>query len=73
MTKLSPHRYVGQMMGVWFMGSALGNLLAGRVAGFIETLPLPQLFGAVVVFSGAAGLLLLVFAKPIREWAGGVK
>jgi POT family proton-dependent oligopeptide transporter len=73
MTKLSPHRYVGQMMGVWFMGSALGNLLAGRVAGFIETLPLPQLFGAVVVFSGAAGLLLLVFARPIREWAGGVK
>jgi len=72
-TKLSPHRFVGQMMGVWFMGSALGNLLAGRVAGFIETLPLPQLFGSVVLFSGAAGLLLLIFAKPIRNWAGGVK
>ena len=28
-TKLSPARYVGQMMGIWFMGSALGNLVAG--------------------------------------------
>ena len=49
-TKLSPHRYVGQMMGIWFMGAALGNLVAGRVAGLIASLPLPQLFGAVTLF-----------------------
>ena len=28
-TKLSPKRLVGQMMGIWFMGAALGNLIAG--------------------------------------------
>jgi POT family proton-dependent oligopeptide transporter len=61
------------MMGVWFMGSALGNLLAGRVAGLIETLPLPQLFESVSLFTAGAGLLLLLFAKPIRKLAGGVK
>ena len=72
-TKLSPPRFVGQMMGVWFMGSALGNLLAGRVAGLIETLPLPQLFESVSLFTAGAGLLLLLFAKPIRKLAGGVK
>jgi POT family proton-dependent oligopeptide transporter len=72
-TKLSPQRYVGQMMGIWFMASALGNLMAGRVAGFIESLPLPQLFGAVTLFSIGAGLLLLAFTKPLRAWAGGVK
>ena len=60
-TRLSPARYVGQMMGIWFMGAALGNLVAGRVAGLIESLPLPQLFGAVTMFSvgcgaGAAGV-----------------
>src|SRR5690606_25286947 len=29
MTKLSPRKYVGQMMGIWFTASALGNLIAG--------------------------------------------
>jgi POT family proton-dependent oligopeptide transporter len=72
-TKLSPHRYVGQMMGIWFMGAALGNLVAGRVAGLIESLPLPQLFGAVTLFSVGTGLLLLVFTKPLKHWMGGVE
>ena len=66
-TKLSPHRYVGQMMGIWFMGAALGNLVAGRVAGLIESLPLPQLFGAVTLFSVGTGLLLLVFTRPLKD------
>jgi POT family proton-dependent oligopeptide transporter len=73
MTKLSPHRYVGQMMGIWFMGAALGNLVAGRVAGLIDSLPLPQLFGAVTLFSVGSGLLLLVFTKPLKGWMGGVE
>jgi POT family proton-dependent oligopeptide transporter len=72
-TKLSPHRYVGQMMGIWFMGAALGNLVAGRVAGLIGSLPLPQLFGAVTLFSVGTGLLLLVFTKPLKGWMGGVE
>ena len=54
-TKLSPKRLVGQMMGIWFMASALGNLLAGLVAGLIESLPLPQLFGTVGLIVAGAG------------------
>ncbi len=73
MTRLSPHRYVGQMMGIWFMGAALGNLVAGRVAGLIESLPLPQLFGSVTMFSVGCGLILLVFTKPLRGWIGDAK
>jgi POT family proton-dependent oligopeptide transporter len=72
-TKLSPHRYVGQLRGIWFMGAALGNLVAGRVAGLIDSLPLPQLFGAVTMFSMGAGLLLLVFTKPLKSWVGGAQ
>ena len=72
-TRLSPHRYVGQMMGIWFMGAALGNLVAGRVAGLIESLPLPQLFGSVTMFSVGCGLILLVFTKPLRGWIGDAK
>jgi proton-dependent oligopeptide transporter, POT family len=72
-TKLAPPRYAGQMMGIWFMGAALGNLVAGRVAGLIDSLPLPQLFGAVTLFSMGTGLLLLLFVKPLKTWMGGVE
>ena len=54
-------------------GRALGNLVAGRVAGLIESLPLPQLFGAVTLFSVGAGQVLLVFTKPLKKWIGDAK
>src|SRR5688500_2623403 len=47
MTKLAPKKFVGQMMGVWFMASALGNLIAGLVGGHVDPENLeqmPQLF-----------------------------
>ncbi|CAN5482614.1 peptide MFS transporter [soil metagenome] len=71
-TKLAPHRMVGQMMGVWFMSISLGNLIAGQVAGQFETLPLPQLFGAVVATTAGAGIILALFVRPIRRLMGGV-
>jgi POT family proton-dependent oligopeptide transporter len=71
-TKLSPARYVGQMMGIWFMGSALGNLIAGLVAGLIESLPMPQLFSAVALTSAGAGLILLLATPVVRKLTGGV-
>jgi len=69
-TKLSPKRLVGQMMGTWFMGAALGNLIAGLVAGQFETLPLPQLFRTVAFISGGTGVLFLIFSGPIRKLVG---
>ena len=36
MTKLSPRKYIGQMMGIWFTASALGNLVAGLVGGHVD-------------------------------------
>ena len=71
-TKLAPHRKVGQMMGVWFMSLSLGNLIAGLVAGQFETLPLPQLFGAVFATTAGAGLILALLARPIRKLMSGV-
>src|SRR5205085_1869919 len=43
-TKLAPARLVGLMMGVWFLSISIGNYVGGIVAGYFETLPLPQLF-----------------------------
>ncbi len=71
-TKLAPHRKVGQMMGVWFMGSALGNLIAGRVGGLFEAMPLSRLFGIMTAVSIGLALLLAVLVRPIRRLMGGV-
>jgi len=71
-TKLAPPKFVGQMMGTWFMGAALGNLIAGLVAGQFETLPLPQLFLTVSISVGLVGVLFFLFARPIKKLMGGV-
>jgi POT family proton-dependent oligopeptide transporter len=72
-TKLSPQRLVGQMMGTWFIGAALGNLIAGLVAGYIETMPMPALFATVAALVGGFGLLFVLLARPIRWLGGGIK
>ena len=53
------------VMGVWFLGSSVGNYIGGRLAGFYESWTLPSLFGAVAVFAVGAGLLLLLAARPL--------
>ena len=65
MTKLAPQRFAGQMMGIWFMASALGNLIAGLVGGNIDPEKLeemPKLFQQTAwsLFIATAVLALLV-------------
>jgi POT family proton-dependent oligopeptide transporter len=74
-TKLAPPRLVGQMMGIWFLGTALGNLIAGLLAGEVtgdNIASMPSRFIQVVMTTGGAGLVLLVCSKPIRKLMGGV-
>jgi len=72
-TKLSPKKLVGQMMGIWFMGASLGNLIAGLAAGKMETMPITQLFGTVALVSIGSGILFFLFKGPIRRLQGGVE
>ncbi|HEX6588261.1 MAG TPA: peptide MFS transporter [Longimicrobiales bacterium] len=70
MTKLSPRKYVGQMMGIWFTASALGNLIGGLVGGHVDPEKLeqmPELFirTSLSLFIAAAILAMLVI--PIRR------
>ncbi len=75
MTKLSPRKYVGQMMGIWFLAASLGNLIAGLVGGNVDPEKLEQtptlfLWTAIALFASAVvlGLLLL----PIRRMMGNI-
>jgi POT family proton-dependent oligopeptide transporter len=72
-TKLSPERRVGQMMGIWFVGAALGNLFAGLVAGTLETMAPAQLFRTVAMITGAVGIVALALASQFKKMTGGAK
>ena len=61
------------MMGTWFMGAALGNLIAGLVAGYIETLPQNELFAVVAAIVMVSGFMFLLLQKPINKLSCGIK
>jgi proton-dependent oligopeptide transporter, POT family len=74
MTKLSPRRFVGQMMGVWFTASALGNLVAGRVAGHVDPEKLDQMPELFIRTAGSlfvAAVILGILIIPIRNMMKG--
>src|SRR5688572_4568075 len=71
MSKLAPVRIGGLIMGVWFLGSAVGNYAGGRLAGFYESMTLPNLFGAVAAFGIGAGLLLLLVSPSLGRLEQG--
>ena len=73
MTKLSPRKYVGQMMGIWFLASALGNLIGGRVGGHVDPEKLdqmPKLFTTTTISLMVAATVLLLLIVPIRRMMG---
>ena len=76
MTKLSPPRYVGQMMGIWFMATSVGNLIAGLVGGEVDPEKLeqtPALFTATTGALIASAVVLALLAIPIRRMMATTK
>ena len=70
MTKLAPRRFAGQMMGVWFMAAALGNLIAGIVGGHVDPENLnemPALFQRTAMSLFIAAGVLAALIIPIRR------
>lgn len=71
-TRLAPRRFTGQMMGLWFASSALGNIIAGLLAGRFSAdavSDFPGLYTQIVIVSAACGLVLILLAKPLKGWA----
>ncbi|HEX8160857.1 MAG TPA: peptide MFS transporter [Pyrinomonadaceae bacterium] len=68
-TKLSPARMVGLMMGVWFLSISFGNFIAGKLGGEFVPDPgaLAHLFGTVAGVTFAAALVLFALTPLIRK------
>ena len=87
-TKLSPTKYTGMMMGFWFLASALGQHLAGVIGTLMA---IPSEGGATTVsaveslsiYSGVfmkifyvslgGGLVLLLLVPILKRWSGATK
>ncbi|MCA1778830.1 MAG: peptide MFS transporter [Xanthomonadaceae bacterium] len=71
-SKLAPRAYYSQMMGMWFFGAALGNLLAGLLAGEFngdDVSEFPERFRQVMIFCGAVGVAFLIAAPYLKKLA----
>lgn len=76
MTKLAPARFVGQVMGVWFLATAVGNNLAGQFAGEIDPDNLPAMPGEFLDlfwWGFLAGAVMLALTPFIKRLMAGVK
>jgi POT family proton-dependent oligopeptide transporter len=64
------------MMGVWFLASALGNLIAGIVGGHVDPEKLdemPRLFMRTSVSLLIASAVIWALVIPIRKMMGEAK
>jgi proton-dependent oligopeptide transporter, POT family len=74
MTKLAAPRFVGQVMGMWFLSIALGNNLAGQLAteydaGNLATLP--ALFLKIFGWGALTGGIMLALNRPLKRLMAG--
>ncbi len=76
MTKLAPVRATGLVLGVWFLGSAFGNKLAGVLGANFQSgnaEALSEFFLHQALFVSVAALLLLALTPLVKSWMGGVR
>jgi POT family proton-dependent oligopeptide transporter len=76
MTKLAPARLVGVVMGIWFLAAALGNKLAGVLAGEFKSDNAAQLadfFLHQAMIVGGCTLALLALVPWVKKLMGGVR
>lgn len=77
-TKLAPKGYGGQMMGIWFLSVALGNLFAGLIAGEASggteegLAAMPDQFMMIVYTVMGSALLLFLLTPMLRKMMGKV-
>ena len=72
-TKLSPPRLAGLMMGVWMMAAFFANSIGGVIASYVEKLGASVVFTAVSGFVILCGLGMILLNKKLQAMMHGVK
>ncbi|EGI74918.1 MULTISPECIES: peptide MFS transporter [Pseudoalteromonas] len=70
-SKLSPKRYTGQMMGVFVLTYSIGNIIAGLLAGNFDPNnvdEIPNLYLQIALFSIGVGVVLVLMTFKAKVW-----
>ncbi len=70
-SKLSPKRFAGQMMGVFVLTYSIGNIISGLLAGNFDpnnVEQIPALYMQISVFSIGIGIVVLILGFKTRFW-----
>jgi len=71
-SRLAPKHLTSQLMGAWFFSLGIGAYLAGKAAGFMDSVPLYQVFLiAACIALGMSFLLFFVVSRIINKLMGG--
>jgi POT family proton-dependent oligopeptide transporter len=76
MSKLAPPRFVGQVMGMWFLSMALGSNMAGQLTGQYDAThleSLPALFMKIFWYGVIGGVVMLLLTPIVKRMMAGVK
>ncbi len=69
-TKLSPARFTGLLMGVWYCAIAIGSYLAGSLEGMLTSSG-TSVFVFLIGSSVLAGALLILVTPLLKKWMHG--
>jgi POT family proton-dependent oligopeptide transporter len=70
-SKLSPKRFAGQMMGIFVLTYSIGNIISGLLAGNYDPNSvdqIPSLYIQISLFSIGIGLIVLLLGLKSRFW-----
>jgi len=70
-SKLSPKRFAGQMMGIFVLTYSIGNIISGLLAGNYDpnnVEQIPALYIQISLFSIGIALIILLIGLKSRYW-----
>jgi POT family proton-dependent oligopeptide transporter len=70
-SKLSPKRFAGQMMGVFVLTYSIGNIIAGLLSGNFDpenVQEMPNLYLQIALFSIGIGIVIALMSFKSRVW-----
>ncbi|MFI6603017.1 peptide MFS transporter [Nonomuraea sp. NPDC050536] len=65
-TKLAPHAFKGQMLGVWFIAVSVGDAVGGQTGRLNEIMSDPAYFLVLAAIAIVAGIALFIFTRKLR-------
>ena len=75
-SKLSPPRYLGQMMGLFVLTYSMGNIVAGLLAGGFDpenVEQMPDLFRLIATFAIGVGAVVFAVGLITKRWEKDVQ